>query len=374
MQIEQIRQVGNILCEADEPESTNYLTGDGVGGSEILDVKFNESTYDYSYMNKSLMDSFGRVTAVKVGIVLLLALLAGMIILRIVKIKYILKGKGLSNSIDNIKEQKRRDNQIIRRSKMLREITKKVNSTSFRASESSKEYMDYTLARANIKAPGGYRYLKAEEYNALIRLCQLIAIMVGLLISVFINLLLGIVVMASMPILISTFTKMSIRHTVAVKDEEIEKNFFDLYQIIHYPLMSNSGTPIVTLLKTYRDATTSEEMVRFATQCIELMETYGEYRATALITKAYREIPNVGRLMRLIKQSLDGGEVKKDLEGFRVSLIQEQDMLIEDRMKKNIAKVETSLNVIMIILFQAIISAMAIYVPDLGGIGSILGQ
>ena len=152
MQIEQIRQVGNILCEADEPESTNYLTGDGVGGSEILDVKFNESTYDYSYMNKSLMDSFGRVTAVKVGIVLLLALLAGMIILRIVKIKYILKGKGLSNSIDNIKEQKRRDNQIIRRSKMLREITKKVNSTSFRASESSKEYMDYTLARANIKA------------------------------------------------------------------------------------------------------------------------------------------------------------------------------------------------------------------------------
>lgn len=374
MQIEQIRQVGNILCEADEPESTNYLTGDGVGGSEILDVKFNESTYDYSYMNKSLMDSFGRVTAVKVGIVLLLALLAGMMILRIVKIKYILKGKGLSNSIDNIKEQKRRDNQIIRRSKMLREITKKVNSTSFRASESSKEYMDYTLARANIKAPGGYRYLKAEEYNALIRLCQLIAIMVGLLISVFINLLLGIVVMASMPILISTFTKMSIRHTVAVKDEEIEKNFFDLYQIIHYPLMSNSGTPIVTLLKTYRDATTSEEMVRFATQCIELMETYGEYRATALITKAYREIPNVGRLMRLIKQSLDGGEVKKDLEGFRVSLIQEQDMLIEDRMKKNIAKVETSLNVIMIILFQAILSAMAIYVPDLGGIGSILGQ
>lgn len=374
MQIEQIRQVGNILCEADEPESTNYLTGDGVGGSEILDVKFNESTYDYSYMNKSLMDSFGRVTAVKVGIVLLLALLAGMIILRIVKIKYILKGKGLSNSIDNIKEQKRRDNQIIRRSKMLREITKKVNSTSFRASESSKEYMDYTLARANIKAPGGYRYLKAEEYNALIRLCQLIAIMVGLLISVFINLLLGIVVMASMPILISTFTKMSIRHTVAVKDEEIEKNFFDLYQIIHYPLMSNSGTPIVTLLKTYRDATTSEEMVRFATQCIELMETYGEYRATALITKAYREIPNVGRLMRLIKQSLDGGEVKKDLEGFRVSLIQEQDMLIEDRMKKNIAKVETSLNVIMIILFQAILSAMAIYLPDLGGIGSILGQ
>ena len=374
MQIEQIRRVGNILCEADEPESTNYLTGDGVGGSEILDVKFNESTYDYSYMNKSLMDSFGRVTAVKVGIVLLLALLAGMIILRIVKIKYILKGKGLSNSIDNIKEQKRRDNQIIRRSKMLREITKKVNSTSFRASESSKEYMDYTLARANIKAPGGYRYLKAEEYNALIRLCQLIAIMVGLLISVFINLLLGIVVMASMPILISTFTKMSIRHTVAVKDEEIEKNFFDLYQIIHYPLMSNSGTPIVTLLKTYRDATTSEEMVRFATQCIELMETYGEYRATALITKAYREIPNVGRLMRLIKQSLDGGEVKKDLEGFRVSLIQEQDMLIEDRMKKNIAKVETSLNVIMIILFQAILSAMAIYVPDLGGIGSILGQ
>ena len=90
------------------------------------------------------------------------------------------------------------------------------------------------------------------------------------------------------------------------------------------------------------------------------------------IAKEYREIPDVTKLMRLIKQFNDGGDIKQDLIGFRDKLLLEKQMRMEDEQKKLVTKARLSFNILMIVLVQAILSAMAIYLPDLTNVGSFL--
>ena len=54
-------------------------------------------------------------------------------------------------------------------------------------------------------------------------------------------------------------------------------------------------------------------MHRFVDCCIHYIDTYGEYEATKFITRQYREIPQVGKLMRLIRQANEGGDVRAEL-------------------------------------------------------------
>ena len=47
-------------------------------------------------------------------------------------------------------------------------------------------------------------------------------------------------------------------------------------------------------------------------------------------------------------------------------------MRMEDEQKKLVTKARLSFNILMIVLVQAILSAMAIYLPDLTNVGSFL--
>ena len=68
----------------------------------------------------------------------------------------------------------------------------------------------------------------------------------------------------------------------------------------------------------------------------------------------------------------DGGDIKQDLIGFRDKLLLEKQMRMEDEQKKLVTKARLSFNILMIVLVQAILSAMAIYLPDLTNVGSFL--
>ena len=113
-------------------------------------------------------------------------------------------------------------------------------------------------------------------------------------------------------------------------------------------------------------------MVRFADTCADYIDIYGEAEGSTYIAKEYREIPDVTKLMRLIKQFNDGGDIKQDLIGFRDKLLLEKQMRMEDEQKKLVTKARLSFNILMIVLVQAILSAMAIYLPDLTNVGSFL--
>lgn len=87
-------------------------------------------------------------------------------------------------------------------------------------------------------------------------------------------------------------------------------------------------------MKSYQKTTDSEEMKHFVDVCVHYIDTYGEYDATRHIAKAYREIPEVAKLMRLIRQANEGGDVKAELIGFRNELLNARRHAIENRMNK----------------------------------------
>ena len=98
---------------------------------------------------------------------------------------------------------------------------------------------------------------------------------------------------------------------------------------------------------------------------INMFETYGDEEAAIRIAKIYREIPEVTRLMRLINQLHTGGDVKKELNGFREQIIKDKKYRLEVKMNKLIVKAKMSFYLSYAILAQAIISAMALFFPRL---------
>ena len=177
----------------------------------------------------------------------------------------------------------------------------------------------------------------------------------------------------SIIIVANTVPMMIIRSTVREKDLEIKENFADYYLMIHYVLLANAKTPLNGIMKSYAKTTNSKEMIRYIDACLHYIDTYGEYEATKYITKDYRELPEVGKLMRLIKQANEGGEIEAELYGFRTELLAAKRYAIEKRMEKLIKKAQMSFNILMPVLFQAILSAMAIYISDLGIASTIVG-
>ena len=77
--------------------------------------------------------------------------------------------------------------------------------------------------------------------------------------------------------------------------------------------------------------------------------------------------------MRLIRQTNEGGDIEAELMGFRTELLAASRYALEKRMEKLIAKAKASFNLLMPILFQAVLSAMSIYISDMGLIGTIAG-
>ena len=80
----------------------------------------------------------------------------------------------------------------------------------------------------------------------------------------------------------------------------------------------------------------------------------------------------MGKLMRLIRQNNDGGDVRAELIGFRNELLSAKKYAIRKRMEKLILKANRSFNILLPILVQAIISAMAIYFKDISMTSSFL--
>lgn len=350
--------------------STEQMTNGGtLGGGEILPYIGTEHK-GIQYIDWNLVKQFAAIPLVKVLIVFLLLAICTLLIMRLFKIKTIFKGKGITSELGNINQLKSRDKFIMRSNKILSALTKFVQATPFNMPASSKEYMQYNIKRAGIKAPGGFRDLSAEEFNAIIKVVAFALVVVGVLLAVFISAALGVGSIVATIILSGILPKQILRSIVRDKDREIRENFSDFYLMLHYVLLIGGSTPLDRLMKSYAKTTDSAEMVRFVDNCVGHIDTNGEYGATTLIAKDYREIAEVGKLMRLIKQMYDGADVKQELIGFREELIKEKKYLISKRMNWLVKKAMASFNILMIILVQAILSAMALYLPDLGQITS----
>lgn len=337
------------------------------GGGEILQYIGNDSSNkkEFTAMDNSIIQQLGALSGVKILIMLLLIVVAILIVLKIMEVRSPFRGKAITSELDNLDKLKKHDDNVIRANKTITSLTKIVENSPFNLDKSYIDYWTYNLERANIRIPGGYRVMKPQELNAIIKAIEFAICMLLVFVAIFISLPIGAVLIILTISFASSLPMMYIRGLVKAKDNEIVENFADFYLMLHYVLLASAGTPIAGIMKSYDKTTSSDEMHRFVDVCIHYIDTYGEYDATRYIAKQYREIPEVGKLMRLIRQENEGGDVRAELIGFRNELLAAKKYAIQKRMEKTVAKAKASFNILTPILIQAIISAMAIYFDDL---------
>ena len=367
-------KIGNglILHKTDEDEENWDLSGadtidtdDGtIGGGEILQIESNKD-YESPYFNQGVIKNFENYGATKALIAVLLIVCATMIIMRILSIRSLFKDRAVQDEIDNNSSIRRRDKQIMSVDKGLRKITRVVSKAGLNVSSDSYDYMSYNLKRAGVKVPGGARAMTPTEFNGCVKLAEVVFLILGFVIMLFMNMLMGLVIMVMSLLMLETLPMLVVRNMVHAKDEQIKDNFLDLYLMLHYELLSGGSTPVARTMRSYLKTSPPEEMIRFVENCCTIFDTYGEYQGTQYVSKDYREIQEVCKLMRIIKQQQDGGDVEQDLIGFRESLIDEHSYKIKVRSEKLIKKARASFNILMIVLVQAILSAMSLYLPDL---------
>lgn len=345
---------------------------DTVGGGEILDFFSNSARQTWETLNGDLINQIGALPLIKIGICILLLLILILIVFRILGLGNGLVYSGVDAEIANINNLRKLDAYIIKRNKQLSFITKFIENLGLGVDRSRISYLEYNLKRAGLKNPGGQRVLTPQEYNAIIKALILVFVCFGLLITLF-SVTIGIIVIVLGVSFMSFVPDTILRDIVVRKDAVIRRNFFDFYGELHYPIVGNEGTPLVKILRNYAKVDLLPEMQEFTNDVADIFDLHGEYEGTKYVAQEYKEIPEVSKLMRLIRQYHDGADVVNDMMGFREQLLLQQQMQIDKFCDKIIRRARSSFYLIYIILFQAIISAMAIYLPDLGNIGSLFG-
>lgn len=346
------------------------MNTNNAGGGEVLQYWGQNNSKGPVYLDENLMRQLDLLPIIKVVIIILILIAAMLIILKLLEVRSPFKGKALTSELSHLDRVKKHDEQIIRANELIRTLTKIVEKSPFSLNKSLSDYWTYNLTRANIRIPGGFRLMKPEEFNALVAAGELFCTLIGLIIAILLNAPLGVMTIILAFVLGSTLPMTLVRGKVKEKDLEIISNFADFYLMIHYVLMASAGTPISGIMKSYDKTTSSEEMHRFIDVCIHYIDTYGEYEATRHIAKQYREINEVTKLMRLIRQANEGGDIRAELVGFRNELLAAKRYAIERRMEKLVTKAKMSFNILMPVLAQAVISAMAIYMEDISGAGA----
>jgi hypothetical protein len=343
-----------------------------IGGGEVLKYIGGAIDTGKSYLDEGVIRLYKLLPYIKILILLLIMVIVVYGIFKLFNLRNPFTARAIKSEISYVKELRRRDRRVLRANNFIKAITNIIEATPLSMDKSYIDYWEYNIHRAGIRIPGGSRYMHAVELHALIQVGIIIGVLFSIFVILFLNSIIGWVLLVSVIIAGNTCPMLFIRSIVAQKDLEIKENFVDLYLMMHYVLISDAGVPLENILRSYSKATTSNEMKRFIDVCIHYIDTYGEYEATNYISREYREVPEVTKLMRLIRQSFEGGEVKAELEGFRRELLNEKRYAIQKRMEKLVKRAQFSFNILMIVLIQAILSAMSIYIKDLSLLKGLL--
>lgn len=320
-------------------------------------------------MNDKLIKEMEYIWLMKAVIVFLVVVAAVFIILKIVGKKKI-KNKGMTEISTSYSVIQKHDKKILRTEANLKKIKKFIDDTPLVInSETEREYLQYNLNRANVRI--AERQMTADEYNAICRTVELALIVVLIAVSIFINALIGVVGMVVVVMVGEIVPKFAIRSVVNSKDKEIERNFSDLYLLLHYNLMSGLKTSIYKNLTACKSTIQSKELREFIGRWMMYIDESGEQQSVSKMAADYREIHAVVRLMRIVKQIYDGDDVRNELEGYRQEIVNKSYEQVMERQRAISAKATRSLMIVMLILVQAIISAMGIYMPDISALGSL---
>ena len=350
-------------------------TGDrkSVGGGDILDFFSNKGNSNLQYMDNDLLNNFANIGLYKIILIILILVIFAILVLKLFGIRSVTKDAGIQAEIDNVKTLRKTEKKIVRNQKILLRIKNIVAAFGLQPDQVYVDYMNYNLKRAAIMNPSGDRAMDAYEFNACIVVGEVLVSILCILLMLIWSMPLGFMMLAINLLCWNVFPKTYVRSIALERDNVIKENFFEFYQEIHYILKDGGKTPLAKRIRSYEKGVKDKpELVQFAETCADLFDIYGEAEGAKYVAKEYREIPDVTKLMRLIQQFNEGADIVHDLEGFRSTLLLKQQMRLEDEQKKLVTKARASFNVLMIVLIQAILSAMLIYAQDLTNISSFM--
>lgn len=335
-------------------EVTDYYDN---GGGQSKEEAFSE-------MNINEINSQNNITIIRAISCVMLIVIATMLVFKCCSIKTTKRSKGALNALKSLKKIHKNDAKILYKKKQIRKITQLVENSPFKMMDANRKDLQYKLKRADIRDVDGVNIMKAETYHA-IHTTQKVAIgIVAIIIALVINAPLGAMLLIFDIFGIDAILKLNLDTKVEEKDNEIKKNFASMYLMLHYELLRNSTTPIDGILKSWDKTTDSEEMHRFVDTCVHYISTYGDYNASTYIADEYKGIQQINKLMRMIRQAGDGGDIKSELMGFRQEVLNEEVYRMELKKKKSIALAQTASKMMMIVLVQAVVSAMIIFMQD----------
>ena len=177
-------------------DMTNIGDRQSVGGGEILNFIGNEAEVAWKYMNKELINHFENFTLYKIGLCILIVILAVLIALKILGIRSIGKDEGVRAELDNIKTLRRTEASILAKQRRLIKLKSIMRAFGLEPNNTAVEYMNYNLKRAGILAPSGDRTLDAYEFNAYVKTGTILTAVVCIFIMIFNNLAMGLILLS----------------------------------------------------------------------------------------------------------------------------------------------------------------------------------
>ena len=347
---------------------TKQETNTYVGGGDILKYIGNEETKAaMNEMDMAEIIKYAAIPIVKWIAIITIIVIVGMILMRIMRFTVVRRGKGAEKQLKNIEKIRRKEKQLIAFNTLINKITDIVEHSPFRMSKADAKELEYKIHRADIKNIDGRSLMRAQTYNALRTTAKTILIVIGVLLILTVNITFGTMMIIMAVTITNAVTDIYIKYYVDAKDEEIKKNFMGFYLMLHYVLIRNSNAPLTPIIQSYDKTTDSKEMHKLVDICVHNFNTYGEYSGSTYVAEEYKGVNEVVKLMRLIRQAGSGGDIKGELDGFKRELISEEAYRAEIKKKKALALADRSKLIVMIILAQAVISAMTIYLSDIGG-------
>lgn len=353
----------SILAKTNDVETNKY-----VGGGDILKYMGSEEGRNaFDEMSIQEIIKFAVIPLMKYIAVALVIIIAIMIIMRITKVSIVKRGKGAEKQLKNIEKIRKKEKQLIAVNNFVNKITHAVEHSPFRMSYAESKELQYKIHRADIRSFDGRDLMKAETYNALRVVAKLILSAVGVIMIFTINITLGAMLIIMAITITDAVTDIYIKSRVDAKDAEIKRNFAGFYLMLHYVLMRNPNATLTPVIQSYDKTTDSEEMHKLVDICVHNFSTYGEYSGNTYVAEEYKGVSEVVKLMRLIRQGANGGDIRGELEGFKREILNEEAYRAKQKKEKALALADKSKIVIMIILVQAVISGCLIYLSDIGG-------
>lgn len=355
---------GGMLLTADTNPwgGTQGWNGDLVGGGEVLN--FFGTTEVIAGLSKTAYNMRLNTPKAMWGLTILLTLA---MIYGVVSVFGIFSSATIANVSSMVAMSLSVDKKQWRMRKFLNTMISLQNRGIFKLDPYKADDLSFNLSRLGWELRG--IPLTAEMYNGLKLFASIIILLASIVGSLVTwNPAVGIIGLILMLFVgsIDTFIAMRVKQL----DEEISANFLELYLILYHTMVADGGASLASLLRVYL-VTAEGEMKVVTEKIIYSLDTYGEALGCDKLTNAFRH-EYVTRLMRLIKGYVQGADVRDDLKGFRVLLIENREREIERESERLQMKARMSFYILMPVLVQAIISAMAIYFGDISQVGSFL--